>query len=98
GMASCDGVEPSAATGASGSRSEFAAHGMKHVSDFGVLGRQGAFADARGVSFHHADYSIHAVWSHARASASAAGSGIGRGNEWIGAVIDVQKGALGAFK
>ena len=98
GMAGGDGIEPAAAARASGGRAEFAAHAVQHVGDLRVLGRERPFADAGGVGFHHADDAIHAVRRDAGTGAGAAGGGVGRSDERIRAVIDVEKSSLRAFE
>src|ERR1043166_5190468 len=79
-------------------RAELAAHRVEHVGDLGVFGRQRSFANARGVGFHDADHAVHAVRWDARAGAGAAGGGVGRGHERVGAVVYVQKSALRALE
>jgi hypothetical protein len=98
GVAGGDGVEPSAAAGASSGGAEFAAHGVEHVGDFGVFGWEGAFADSGRVGFHDTDDAVHAVGWHAGAGAGAAGSGVRGGDEGIGAVVDVEKCSLSALE
>ena len=71
---------------------------VEHVGDLGVLRRQRALADARGVGLHHAHHAVHAVRRNARAGAGAARGGVGGGDERIGAVINVEERALRALE
>jgi hypothetical protein len=96
-VAGGDGVEPAAAAGAAGGGAELAAHGVEHVGNL-RFGGQRAFADAGGVGLHHADDAVHAVRRNAGAGAGAAGRGVGRGDEGIGAEVDVEEGALRALE
>ena len=97
-MARGHGVEPAAAPRPAGGRAELAAHAVEHVGDLRVLGRQRPFAHARGVGLHHAHHAVHAMRRDARAGAGAAGRGVRGGHERIGAVINVQEGALRALE
>src|SRR5437899_3881625 len=92
------GVKPSATAWAASGRAELAAHGVKHVGNLGIFAWKRSLAYARGIGFHDADDAIHAMGRNAGAGAGAAGGGIGRGNERIGAVIDIEEGALRAFE
>jgi hypothetical protein len=93
-----DGIKPTAAARATSGRAELAAHAVEQVGDDLVLRGQRTFADARGVSLHHTHDAIHAMRWHARAGASAAGRGVGRSDERIRAVINVEERALRAFE
>ena len=93
-----DGVEPTAAAGASGGCAEFATHPVEHVADSLVFCGEWAFADAGGVGFYHAQHAVDVVRGYARAGAGATGGGVGTGNVRVSAVVDIEEGALGAFK
>ena len=57
-----------------------------------------SLAYAGAVCFHHAENVLHHMGSDAGTDAGAAGGRMGRGNEWVGAVIAVQHGSLGAVE
>ena len=97
-MARGDGIKPAAAAGAAGGGAEFAPHAVEQVGHLRVLRRQRAFAHARGVGLDDADDAIHAMRRHPGTGAGAAGRGVGRGDERIGAVVDIEERALRAFK
>ena len=93
-----DGVEPTAAAGAAGGGAKFAAHGVEEVGDVLVFRGEGAFADAGRVGFHHADDAVHAVGRDARTGAGAAGGRVRAGDKRVGAVVEIEVGALRAFE
>ena len=98
GVAGGHRVKPAAAPRASSGGAEFAAHAVQQLGDLGILRGQRPFAHARRVGLHHSHHAVHAMRRNARAGASAAGGGIGRSHEGVGAMIDVEKSALGAFE
>ncbi len=61
------------------------------------LGGKRAAADAGAVGFGDAVYLIYMARRDAEAGAGAGGNGAGRGNVGIGAEINIEQGALGAF-
>ena len=71
---------------------------MEHVGDVRIFGGEGAFPNPCGIGCQDADDSIHAIRRKSGAGASTARSGVGGGDEWIGAVVNVQEGALRAFE
>ena len=93
-----DCVEPSAAARPARGRAELAPHSVEHIAESIILGREGSFTDARGVSFHHADDGVHAVRRHTRPGAGASGRGIRAGDKRIRSVVDIEVGALRAFE
>ena len=68
------------------------------IGNFRVLRRQRPFAHARRVGLHHAHDAVHAMRRHARAGAGAARRGVGRRDERIRAVVNVEKRPLRAFE
>ena len=62
------------------------------------LGRKRARADPRLVGLDHAPHLVDVLGPHAGADARRAGDRVGRGDERIRAVIDVQQRALGALE
>ncbi|MEY5013757.1 MAG: hypothetical protein RIS92_115 [Verrucomicrobiota bacterium] len=53
-----DGVEPAAASGASGRCAELATHSVEHVADSLIFGGERAFADAGGVGFDDTEHAV----------------------------------------
>ena len=58
------------------------------------LGREGAFADPRGVGLEDGDDPVDAGRRHPRTGAGAGRGGAGGGDERVGAVVDVEQGRL----
>ena len=61
------------------------------------LGRKRARTDARGVGLGNAKDVVELARTAAAAGSAEPGGGIRRRHERIGAVVDVEQGALGAF-
>src|SRR5438874_11209668 len=95
---SSDGIKPTAASLASGRRAKLASQLMKHLRQLRVLGRQGSIAHASGVCLHHTDYSVHPMRRDTSACTGATRSRIRRSHIGIGAMVDIKKCSLRAFK
>ena len=92
-------VEPAAAARAAGDRAEFVAAHAQMLADFVVeLGRERTAADARRVRLHDAEHVVEAARPDAGARASLPRHAVGRRDERIRAVIDVEQRALRAFE
>ena len=63
-----------------------------------LLGRERAAADARRVGLHDADHVVDVPRRHAGAAGDADARAVAAGDERIGAVVDVEQRALGAFE
>ncbi len=93
-------VEPAAAAFAPRHRSEFAAAcpqplaGGPLWSIWGEFGREGAAPDPRGVSLDDAEHEARRRRSGSAPRAARPGDRVGRGDERIGPVIDVEQHAL----
>ena len=62
------------------------------------FGGEGARAHAGGIGLDHGHDPVEGVWRAAAAGRGLARDGVGRGDEGVGAVIDIEMGALGAFE
>ena len=71
---------------------------MQQIAHYGVLGGHRPFAHAGGVGLGHADHAVDHGRRNAGAGAHAAGGGVGRGDVWISAVINVEKCPLCALE
>src|SRR5690606_29427989 len=92
-------VEPAAAAVAPGGDAELVALGAQPLAPLVVqLGRERPGADPGGVGLQDADDLGDPGGADARAGAGAAGGGGGGGDERVGAVVDVEEGALGALQ
>ena len=92
-------VEPAAAPGAASGGTELAARLAQAVAHLVVeLRGEGAGAYPRDVGLGDAPGLVDVLRPHPRADAGRAGDGVGRGDERIGAVVDVEQRALGAFE
>ena len=93
------GVEPAAAALAPGDRAEFAA-ALAHAVAVGaeLLGRERAGADAGSIGLGDAENEADARRAGARAGRRLSGDGVRRGDERIGAVVDIQHHALRALE
>ena len=92
-------VEPAAAALAPGDGAELVAALAEPLADLVVeLGRERAGADAGGVGLDDAEHEAGRRRAEAGAGRGGAGDGVGRGDERIGAVIDVEQHALRAFE
>lgn len=98
GEAEEDGIEPAAAAGSAGCCAEFAAEVVKVLGEAFIDGGEGAGANAGGVCFADADDGLDGGGGEACAGGGAAGGGVGGGYEGVGAKVDVEEGALGAFE
>ena len=93
------GVEPAAAALAPGDRAEFVAALAQALADGVVLfGRERPGADARGVRLGDAEHVVERTRPDPRARRGLPRHRVGGGHVGIGAVIDVEHGALGAFE
>src|SRR5690349_13073322 len=94
-----DRVEPAAAALSTGDRAEFVAALAELLADFIVLlGREWPRSDAGRVGLDDAEHETRGAGSHAAAWAGGACNGVGRSDERIGAVIDVEQNALRTFE
>ena len=92
-------VEPAAAAGPAGHRSEFLAPLAEGPADLVVeLRREGSAADAGRVRLGDAENVVEHTRSQTGPSRRLSGDGGRRRHERIGAVIDVEHGALGALE
>ena len=92
-------IEPAAAALASGDDAELAALLADAGADLVMkLGREGAFAHACRISLSDAEHIIDGAGAEPRSRGGGPGDRRGRGDEWIGAVIDVEKRALRALE
>src|SRR5690606_25945317 len=92
-------VDPAAAARAAGGGAVFLAAVAQALADFVVeFGRERAAADAGGVGLADAQHVVDRIRADAGAGERAADGGVGTGDVGIGAVVDVEQGALGAFE
>src|SRR5690606_38821860 len=99
GVANGDGVKPTAATRPTGRRPELAAELPDLLAGcVAQLGRKRSAADAGAVGLADADYGMDPARRHPGAGAHADTAAVAAGNEWIGAVIDVQQCPLSPFE
>ena len=96
-------VEPAAAARPPGHRAALLADRRQVMADRSrlvdrQLGRERPAADARGVGLGDAEDVVQLVGADARAGGRVAGDAVARGDERIGAVVDVEQGALRAFE
>ncbi len=61
------------------------------------FGREGAATHTRAVGLENAQNFANAVWRQAQAGACSRGGSRGRGHKGVGAKVNIQQGALGAF-
>ncbi len=98
-------IQPAAATRAPGGGTKFVAL-ARHVRADGIvefiavveLGGKRPGADARGIGLGDAEDVVEVAGTHAGAGAGAAGGGVRGGHVGVGAVVDIQQGALGALE
>src|SRR5690606_7763537 len=64
----------------------------------GQLGGERAGADPGGVGLGDTEHVVQVQGAEAAAGGGAAGGGVGGGDEGVGAVVDVQQGALGPLE
>ena len=99
GVAGDDGVVPAAAPRASGGGAVLGADLAQVLAGVvAQLGGERALADARGVGLHDADHLVDAGGRDAGARARATGGGGARGDERVGAVVDVEQGGLAGLQ
>ena len=92
-------VEPAAAALPSGGGAELVALLQQVAAGLVVeLGREGPGADARRVGLDDAEHVVDLERADAAAGAGAAGDGVARGDEGVGAVVEVEQRALGALE
>ncbi len=93
------GVEPAAAPRPAGDGAELVAALAEPAADLVVeLGRERAAADPRGVGLGDAEHIADGADRQAGAGGGLAGGGVRRGDEGIGAVVDVEHHPLGALE
>ena len=92
--------EPAAALPATaGHRTELMTALAESLPDLVLeLGREGAAADARGVGFDDSEHEARRAWTHAAARSGRACDRVGRGDEGVSAVVDVEQHALRALE
>ena len=98
-IADSSGIQPADPAGSAGDGTEF----MSRISEVisGCIQKfrgERALAYTGGVRFDDAENILHHMGSDSGPDAGAAGSRMGRSNKWIGPVIAVQHGSLGAFE
>src|SRR4029077_13039898 len=99
GTAQRDGVEPAAAALAAGDGAELVSDAREMLAVLvEQLGGEWSRAHARGVGLHDSEHVVEGTRTDARAGGGEATGGVRRGDEGIGAVVDVEHGALGAFE
>src|SRR5690606_26343153 len=92
-------IEPADATGAAGDGTEFMTARGDALADFiKQFGRERAGTDAGGVGFENPQHIADRLRPHAGAGSGLTGDRIGRGDERIGAVVDIEQRALRAFE
>jgi len=99
GVAECDEVEPSDASGPAGGCAEFVAA----FSDaFGGVVcefcREGSGADAGAVGLADAEDVCGVGWRGSGAGSDAGGGGVGGCDEGVCSVVDIEEGGVGAFE
>src|SRR5688572_975473 len=93
------GVEPAGAPRPPGRRAELLAALAQALADVvGKLGGKRPFADARGVGLRDAQHIMKMVRPDSSARRGGAGDAIRRGDEGIGAVVDIEQRSLRAFE
>ena len=99
GLADQHRVEPAAAALAPGHRAELAAALAEPLADLVLeLGRERAGADPGRIGLDDAEHEAGGRGAEPGAAGGGAGDGVRRGDERIGAVIDVEQHALRAFE
>ena len=94
-----DEVEPSRPAPAPGVRPVLVAELDEHVALLALdLGRERSRADPGHIGLGDAEHPVDVAGPDPRPDARAAGGGVGRGDERIGAVVDVEEGRLGALQ
>ncbi len=93
------GVEPAAATLATGGCADFLALREQRFAD-GVeqFGREGTAADACRIGLRDAQHVVEIQRAKTGAGSGAAGGGVGRGHKRVGTVVDVEQRTLRAFE
>src|SRR5690606_25553763 len=93
-----DDVDPAAAPRAAGGGTVFLATVADALPDFIVqLGRERTTANTGGIGLGNPEHVVDRVCADAGAGQCAANGGVGAGDVGIGAVVDVEQGALCAF-
>ena len=98
GIAEQDRIAPPAPARPSGGGTKLAAQAVQVVGDAGILGRERAFADTGRVGLGHAHHTVDPMRRHARPGARTPGRRVRRCHVRIGAVVDVEVGALRSFE
>lgn len=98
GVAHEDDVEPAAGASAAGGRSEFATESMEVFPKFLIVGRERAGSDAGGVGFADSYDRLDGEGRKAGSGGATSRSGVRGSDEGVGAKVDVEEGALGAFE
>ena len=94
-----DEVQPPAAPPAAGGHAELPAPALERLALLAAeLGDERPLADAGGVRLDDAEEPLYPVGGHAGPGADAPAAGGGGGHVWVGAVVDVEHGALGALE
>src|SRR6185312_6595902 len=99
GIAQQGHVEPTTSPGASRHGTELISRPANPLPELAPIFRwKGPSADTRDIGLRHTDDSVDSRRRNAGARAGAAGSRARAGDERVSAVIDIEHGALGAFK
>ncbi len=99
GLAHQHRVEPAAAALAAGDGAEFAPAFAEPLADRVVeLGRERSLPHPGRIGLDDAEHEARRVRAEAGAARGGAGDGVGRGDERIGAMVDVEQHALRAFE
>ena len=92
-------VKPAAATATAGGGAVFPAPVAEVVIEAALqFGGEGALAHPGGVSLGHANHPVNQGRAHARPDAGSAGDRVRGRDVGVGAVVEVEQGALGALK
>ena len=92
-------IEPAAAALAARDGAELMAAHAQPLAGFIVeFGRERTRSDARGVRLGDPQHEADRAWPQARSACRGARDGVGRGDEGIGAVVDVEQHALRTFE
>jgi hypothetical protein len=93
-----DQVEPSAAALAAGGHTELATDLLQFLAELvQLLGRERTRADAGGVGLDDTDGLPDLAGVEVQAGKNATETGVGRGDEWVSAVVNVQHESVGAL-